>query len=361
MRHRKIPQDLPDGVREMGVEEQQTQAFFNKFSLPARPCGHLKYRELPAFNARSAFLTDKVFDVGDRPVDDDDCRRLATALTLLQPPQLRQLHLQRCSVGDGFGAVIEALAAVPSLELVFAPQNQIGDTAMLAFDSLAAAGAPVGLKKLALPTNRIGDAGVLSLVHALRAAMLPELEYLFLAENQIGDSSVVPLAEALGAGACPRLSRLSLQDNRLTDTSLAALAGALTRGAFEHGEYIYVQDNPFTDVGREALSAAIAGHPNLLQGHFGWPPPLPRQQLLRQAKAEKEAVHTQPKIAQMPYRFPKARVPLDVTAIAQAAAEPGRPPNLAANCGSAAPSVAASADPSRAEVPDDFFERLLAM
>lgn len=354
-------QDLPAGVRVLCAEEQQAQAFFNKFTLPARPCEHLKYRELPAFNAKGAFLAEEVFDVGDRRVDDDDCHGLAAALALLHPPQLRQLHLQRCSMGDGFAAVLEALTAVPSLELVFAPQNQIGDVAMLGFDRLIAVGASLGLRKLALPTNRIGDAGAVSLAHALRAAVLPELEYLFLAENQIGDGGVVPLAEALGGGACPRLSRLSLQGNRLTDTSLSALASALTQGAFAHGEYIYVQENPITDVGRQTLSAAIAGHPNLLQGHFGWPPPLPRQQLLRQAKVEREDVHTLPKMAQRPYRCPKQRVVLDVPAIAQTAAEPGRLLELAASGGIAAPATGASADLSRTEVPDDFFEQLLEM
>jgi hypothetical protein len=344
---------LPDSVRALHAEEQQAQAFFNKFTLPARPCEHLKYRELPAFNPRDAFLTEAVFDLGDRRIDEEDCHGLAAALTLLHPAQLRQLHMQRCGVGDGFAAVLEALAAVPSLELVFAPQNQIGDIAMLGFDRLAAAGACLGLRTLALSTNCIGDAGAVSLSHALRASVLPNLEHLFLAENEIGDGGAVPLAEALGGGACPRLARLSLQANRLTDASLSALASALTAGAFAHGEYIYVQDNPFTDVGREALSAAMAGHPNLLQAHFGWPAPLPRQQLLRQAQVEREGVHihTVPNITQKPYRAPKQRAVLDAPAGALMAAGPGRPPEFAPGGGMAAPPAVANAlAPPGAEV-----------
>lgn len=118
---------------------------------------------------------------------------LAAALRLLRAPQLRELHLQRSRVGDGFGLVVEALPCAPALEVVFAMQNSIGDAAMSAFGRLAGAGGAPAVRQLGLQNNKIGDEGARTLAAALLTGALPGLQWLYLGENSIGDEGAVPL------------------------------------------------------------------------------------------------------------------------------------------------------------------------
>eukprot|EP00967_Tisochrysis_lutea_P094256 scaffold136931_cov32-Tisochrysis_lutea.AAC.4 len=279
--------ELAAGARVLTPLELCAQGFYKRFSLPMRPSPDLKYLELPAFDVREALTTQAEFDLGDRTFEEEDCEGLAAAIQLLRPRQLCQVHLHRCNIGDEFAAVIEALKFLPALDLLYAAQNRIGPAAMSALSRLAAAGEVLGIRKLALPHNSLGDEGLRSIASAMVAGTLPKMEYLFVAENNVGDEGAVAIAQALEGGACPQMSRLSLQSNRLTDKSLHALASALHKGAFARGEYIYVQDNPFSEEGQAALLEAMADHPNLMQGHFGWPPPLSREQILREDEARK--------------------------------------------------------------------------
>lgn len=270
--------------REDAPIEEQAEAFFAKFTEPARPSEHLKYLELPAWDARHSFVTDAAFDLGDRAIDACDALGLSSAMRTLRPAQLTELHLHRCSLcADGLAAVVAALPALPALESLFAMQNGAGDGAMSAFAGLARTGG-VPLRRLALQENGITDCGAASLAAALAGAT-PQLEWLYLSGNEIGDEGGVAIAEAVEGGACPRLARLALQHNRLGDATLLALGRAAAGGKLPKGEYLYVHENEHTPAGRDALAAALEGHPNQLQAHLGWPPPLPRDELRRDEAA----------------------------------------------------------------------------
>jgi len=350
--------------------EEQAEAFFAKFTEPARPSEHLKYLELPAWDARHSFVTDAAFDLGDRAIDACDALGLSSAMRTLRPAQLTELHLHRCSLcADGLAAVVAALPALPALESLFAMQNGAGDGAMSAFAGLARTGG-VPLRRLALQENGITDCGAASLAAALAGAT-PQLEWLYLSGNEIGDEGGVAIAEAVEGGACPRLARLALQHNRLGDATLLALGRAAAGGKLPKGEYLYVHENEHTPAGRDALAAALEGHPNQLQAHLGWPPPLPRDELRRDEAAATAASLAGAPPKRKPYAPPPPRVapphpdgdvppwrvrPATTTTKAVSFVEPPpRPPP-------------ASADPlpsdepsSKGELPGDFFERLLAM
>jgi len=93
---------------------EQAEEFFAKFTEPARPSEHLKYLELPAWDARHSFVTDAAFDLGDRAIDACDALGLSSAMRTLRPAQLTELHLHRCSLcADGLAAVVAALPALP--------------------------------------------------------------------------------------------------------------------------------------------------------------------------------------------------------------------------------------------------------
>jgi len=164
---------LLNGVRVLTAEEVLAQALFSMLTLPARPSAHLRHLEIPAFDAKASFLSDAALDLADREMDGADCAGLAAALRLFHPAQLRELHLQRSRMGDGFALVVEALYAMPSLEVVFAMQNQISDAAMAGFTRLAATGGAAGVKQISLQRNRIGSGGVRTLAAALSNGALP--------------------------------------------------------------------------------------------------------------------------------------------------------------------------------------------
>ena len=68
-----MPSLAPEGDLVLSEEEVQVEALFLKFSTEAAPSSYLKYLIIPEFDARDAFTTDPVFDLGDREMTDADC------------------------------------------------------------------------------------------------------------------------------------------------------------------------------------------------------------------------------------------------------------------------------------------------
>ena len=67
--------------------------------------------------------------------------------------------------------------------------------------------------------KNISDRGAKALAAAFAEGAMPKLEKLFLPVNQIGDEGAVALAEAVGKGALPELKGLNLYGNKLSKTS----------------------------------------------------------------------------------------------------------------------------------------------
>ncbi len=260
-------------------DELKAEELFKKLYQPQRMSKHLKYLEIPEFDAKEAFVAERIFEISERGLDDADASKLAAAMRVFRPAEMEELYIYLNHIGDaGFTEIVGELHHLPQLDLLWAAQNEISDAGFASFGQLVASGGAARLTRLVMHGNKIGDAGAKAFADAIADGALPELKWLFLNENEIGDAGVEAIARALEGGACPKLTRLALQNNKLGDQALYALAEMVTKGGMkEVGEYIYVQENAFSKAGREALSSAMAGlH---LQGHFGWPLPKTQAEL----------------------------------------------------------------------------------
>lgn len=239
---------------------------------------HLKYFEIPEQDFKAFFEEEAVFEASEMDIVDEDAAKLANAMKLIKPDQLKSLYLHRNKIGDeGFAAIVKAIPSVPSLEVLMVSQNKLTDDSMKAFAALAGTQGGAGIKQISLQRNKIGDNGMRHFAKAIAAGALPNLEWFFMSENDIGDEGVIAFAEAIQGGACPKLARVALQGNHFGDPAMKALARALAGGAMdEQGEYLYVQENKFTEDGRTAVVEALRTKKadSILQAHYGWPPPL---------------------------------------------------------------------------------------
>eukprot|EP00316_Scyphosphaera_apsteinii_P001441 CAMPEP_0119301080 /NCGR_PEP_ID=MMETSP1333-20130426/2923_1 /TAXON_ID=418940 /ORGANISM="Scyphosphaera apsteinii, Strain RCC1455" /LENGTH=300 /DNA_ID=CAMNT_0007303055 /DNA_START=16 /DNA_END=918 /DNA_ORIENTATION=- len=273
---------MPAGAYALSEEEIGIEELWKKLYRPATMSKHLKYFEIPEQDYKEFFEEEPIFQCSEEGLNDEDCLKLANAMRLKKPEQLRSLYVHKNDYTDeGFAHIVKALPYVPGMEILYAAQNNLTAVGMKAFSALAGTDGGRGVKQLTLNRCKLESAGLKELAINLKGGALPNLEWLWLSENDIGDEGVIELGDnCLAQGACPKLARLALQTNQVGDDGLKALARAVSKGAMkEQGEYIYVMENRFTEDGRRALLQGMeAGAEKrddcILQAHFGWPPPL---------------------------------------------------------------------------------------
>jgi len=254
--------------------DESVRAFLRKYSWDAHTSKHLKYLEIPAYDLEQGLAVDESCHITDQKVSDAEATCLAKALQLMEPENLKSIHLTNNNIGDeGAMALAAAVASVPHLETLFLAGNHIGDAGLAAIADRCAS---TPLSQLVLSENAaLGDEGAIALARAVTSdpsSSFASLQWLYLDSSAISDKGVDALAKALVTGM-KRLERLALQNCKLTNKGLASLAAAIEQGALPRGQFLYVQQNNFDNSGKALLKAAA--RPRHIKVQFGWPPPRP--------------------------------------------------------------------------------------
>jgi hypothetical protein len=166
-------------AKALSPDEIKAEELFKKLYRPHRYSKHLKYLEIPEFDAKESFLTDECFEISETGLDDEDGIKLGLAMKVHQPDSLTSIFFYRNQMGDaGFHGIIDQIHHVPQLEVLYGAENQFTDRAFEAFIRLVDTGGGRKIHHISLQKNQIGDAGARHLAGALAKGAFPELQAL---------------------------------------------------------------------------------------------------------------------------------------------------------------------------------------
>uniref|UniRef100_A0A0G4I0D5 Uncharacterized protein n=1 Tax=Chromera velia CCMP2878 TaxID=1169474 RepID=A0A0G4I0D5_9ALVE len=194
---------------------------------------------------------------------------LGNALLLGQVPELRELELENCHLGDeGMEALGKAAREghLSKLEFLDAAGNNVGKEGMISFFvGVAESEKQKGLeslKWLSLAGTRAGEAeGIAALSVALQKGKVPVLSYLRLSECCLGDEGLSALGGGVRAGGLKNVTDLVIGQNSFDKEGMDGFFGAVCE--LEEGggglESLEVLDLCETGGGRgvEALANAL--------------------------------------------------------------------------------------------------------
>lgn len=148
-----------------------------------------------------------------------------------------------------------AFARITELELI---DCALGDSAVDAVRTAAAAGGLAKLTRLYLSGNGLSTEGSRALGHCLREGHLRKLTGLYLHQNGLGDAGVCAFADAFRHGALPKLKKLGLVEVGLGCDGMKSLMAAAESGGLAHLQCLFVHRNQIDVAGAEALALAIS-------------------------------------------------------------------------------------------------------